>query len=61
MTELTSSVLLISTGSDVLGTLLFELQSHAHPNAAAVIACACVLLVLAAQALQALARRKEAR
>jgi iron(III) transport system permease protein len=61
MTELTSSVLLSPTGSDLLGTLLFELQSYADPNAAAVVACTLVQLVLAAQALQALARRKEAR
>jgi iron(III) transport system permease protein len=61
MTELTLSVLLIPTGSDVLGTLLFELQSYADPGAAAVIACAFVLVLLAAQALQALVVGKEAR
>lgn len=54
MTELTLSVLLIPTGRDVLGTLLFELQSYADPGSAAVIACAFVLLVLAAQGLAAL-------
>ncbi|MGV3625477.1 MAG: ABC transporter permease [Archangium sp.] len=48
-TELTLSVLLIPTGRDVLGTLLFELQSYADPGSAAVIACAFVLLVLTVQ------------
>ncbi|MEW5737737.1 MAG: iron ABC transporter permease [Myxococcota bacterium] len=61
MTELTLSVLLIPTGADVLGTLLFELQSYADPGAAAVIACAFVLLLLAAQATQAWLTRKAAR
>lgn len=61
MTELTLSVLLIPTGGDVLGTLLFELQSYADPGAAAVIACTFVLVLLAAQAVQAIATRKEAR
>ncbi len=54
MTELTLSVLLVPTGRDVLGTLLFELQSYADPGAAAVIACAFVLLVVFAQGLRAL-------
>lgn len=49
VTELTLSVLLIPTGRDVLGTLLFELQSYADPGSAAVIACAFVALVLAIQ------------
>jgi iron(III) transport system permease protein len=49
LTELTLAVLLVPTGSDVLGTLLFELQSYADPASAAVIACAFVLLVLAVQ------------
>jgi iron(III) transport system permease protein len=53
MTELTLSVLLVPTGRDVLGTLLFELQSYADPGAAAVIACAFVLLVVLAQGLRA--------
>jgi iron(III) transport system permease protein len=61
MTELTLSVLLLPTGGDVLGTLLFELQSYADPGAAAVIACAFVLLLLAAQGLQAALTRKAAR
>ncbi len=49
MTELTLSVLLIPTGRDVLGTLLFDLQSYADPGSAAVIACAFIVLVLLAQ------------
>jgi iron(III) transport system permease protein len=57
MTELTVSVLLIPTGRDVLGTLLFDLQSYADPGAAAVIACAFVLLVLGGQALRAVFTR----
>ncbi len=46
-TELTLAVLLVPAGRDVLGTLLFELQSYADPASAAVIACAFVLLVIA--------------
>lgn len=60
VTELTLSVLLIPTGRDVLGTLLFELQSYADPAAAAVIACAFVVLVLGVQLLQSLFAPKEA-
>ncbi len=59
VTELTLSVLLIPTGRDVLGTLLFELQSYADPGSAAVIACAFVLLVLAVQLARGV--RQEAR
>jgi iron(III) transport system permease protein len=44
----------------VLGTLLFELQSYADPGAAAVIACAFVLLVLTLQLFQALFIRRRA-
>jgi len=40
VTELTLAVLLVPAGRDVLGTLLFELQSYATPASAAVIACA---------------------
>jgi len=62
VSELTMSVLLIPTGSDVLGTLLFELQSYADPAAAAVIASALLLVVLAALVLQGVvSRRAEAR
>ena len=58
VTELTLSVLLIPTGRDVLGTLLFELQSYADPGSAAVIACAFVMLVIALQGAQALFTRR---
>lgn len=62
VSELTMSVLLIPTGGDVLGTLLFELQSYADPASAAVIASALLLIVLASLVVQgALARRAEAR
>jgi iron(III) transport system permease protein len=62
VSELTMSVLLIPTGGDVLGTLLFELQSYADPASAAVIASALLLIVLAALVVQNLvARRVEAR
>jgi iron(III) transport system permease protein len=56
-TEITMSVLLVPAGTDVLGTLLFELQSYADPSAASVLACAFVLLVLLGQAALAAARR----
>ncbi len=48
MTELTVSVLLVPPGGELLGTLIFELQSYADPASAAVIACVFVLLVVAA-------------
>ncbi|TNV55000.1 ABC transporter permease subunit, partial [Corallococcus exiguus] len=57
-TEITLSVLLVPAGSEVLGTLLFELQSYADPAAAAVLACAFVVLVVAGQAVLAWARRR---
>jgi iron(III) transport system permease protein len=56
-TELTLAVLLVPAGRDVLGTLLFELQSYADPASAAVLACAFVLLVLAVLALSAFVSR----
>ena len=59
-TEITMSVLLVPAGSEVLGTLLFELQSYADPSAAAVLACAFVALVLLGQALLSLTRRRPA-
>jgi iron(III) transport system permease protein len=61
-TELTLAVLLVPPGTDVLGTLLFELQSYADPASAAVIACAFVLFVLAVLAVRTAAagRRAEA-
>jgi iron(III) transport system permease protein len=57
-TEITLSVLLVPAGSEVLGTLLFELQSYADPAAAAVLACAFVALVVSGQAVLAWARRR---
>jgi len=61
MTELTLSVLLVPTGHEVLGTLLFELQSYADPGSAAVVACAFVMVVLAVLVLQATLSTREAR
>jgi len=62
LSELTMSVLLIPTGRDVLGTLLFELQSYADPASAAAIASAMLLVVLGALGLQhVVSRRLEAR
>ncbi|MCA3013621.1 MAG: iron ABC transporter permease [Myxococcaceae bacterium] len=62
VSELTMSVLLVPTGGDVLGTLLFELQSYADPASAAVIASALLLVVLSALVVQnVVARRAEAR
>ncbi|MCP3140128.1 ABC transporter permease [Pyxidicoccus xibeiensis] len=57
-TEITMSVLLVPAGSEVLGTLLFELQSYADPAAAAVLACAFVALVVVGQALLARVGRR---
>ncbi len=57
-TEITMSVLLVPAGAEVLGTLLFELQSYADPAAAAVLACAFVALVGVGQAALALAGRR---
>lgn len=59
-TEITMSVLLVPAGSEVLGTLLFELQSYADPAAAAVLACAFVALVVVGQAVLALVGRRAA-
>ncbi len=62
VTEMTIAVLLVPTGQDVLGTLLFELMSYADPGAAAVLACAFILLVALMLSLQsALNRPREAR
>lgn len=58
VSELTMSVLLIPTGRDVLGTLLFELQSYADPAAAAAIASALLLVVFAGLAAQSFFNRK---
>ncbi|WP_426734915.1 ABC transporter permease [Myxococcus faecalis] len=57
-TEITMSVLLVPAGSEVLGKLLFDLQSYADPASAAVLACAFVALVVAGQAVLALASRR---
>ncbi len=57
-TELTMSVLLLPAGTEVLGTLLFELQSYADPAAASVLACAFVALVVAGQSATSLIRRR---
>ncbi|WP_163778542.1 ABC transporter permease [Myxococcus vastator] len=59
-TEITMSVLLVPAGTEVLGTLLFELQSYADPAAAAVLACAFIALVVVGQALLALLTRRPA-
>lgn len=59
-TEITMSVLLVPAGQEVLGSLLFELQSYADPSAASVLACAFVLLVLGVQlGLVGLRRRRK--
>jgi iron(III) transport system permease protein len=60
VTELTLAVLLVPSGRDTLGTLLFELQSYADPASAAVIACAFVALVLATLSGLAALRQREA-
>ena len=59
-TEITMSVLLVPAGTEVLGTLLFELQSYADPAAAAVLACAFVALVVVGQAVLARMGRRAA-
>lgn len=59
-TELTLSVLLVPTGQDLLGTVLFELMSYADPAAASVLAGAFVLVVLAVLAGRALLIRRPA-
>ena len=59
-TELTLSVLLVPTGQDLLGTLLFELMSYADPAAASVLAAGFVLIVLAILSARALVVRRPA-
>jgi iron(III) transport system permease protein len=56
-TELTMSVMLLPPGTDLLGTLLFELTTYADPTAASVLACAFVALVVAGLGVLGLARR----
>ncbi|MBJ6762488.1 iron ABC transporter permease [Myxococcaceae bacterium JPH2] len=55
--EMTMSVLLVPAGSQVLGTLLFELQSYDDPASAAVLACVLVALVLGGRGVLALGPR----
>ncbi len=57
MTELTVSVLLIPSGTEVLGTLVFELQSYADPASAAVIACAFIIMVMTVMTITSFAGR----
>jgi iron(III) transport system permease protein len=59
-TELTLSVLLVPTGQDLLGTVLFELMSYADPAAASVLAGAFVLIVLAVLGARTLLVRRAA-
>lgn len=59
-TELTLSVLLVPTGQDLLGTLLFELMSYADPAAASVLAGGFVLIVLAVLSARAVVVRRSA-
>lgn len=56
-TELTMSVLLVPAGSEVLGSLLFELQTYADPAAASVLACGFVAVVVAGMGALSFARR----
>jgi iron(III) transport system permease protein len=58
VTELTLAVLMVPSGTETLGTLLFELQSYADPAAAAVVACAFVGLVLVSLSGLSLLRRR---
>ncbi len=60
VTELTMSVLIAPPGRDLLGTLLFDLQSYADPASASVLACAVVLVVVAGLAFTSLAPRSRA-
>jgi iron(III) transport system permease protein len=56
-TELSMSVLLVPTGQEVLGTLLFEWQTYADPASASVLACALIVVVMVAFAPLTLTRR----
>ena len=60
VTELTMSVLIAPPGRDLLGTLLFDLQSYADPASASVLACAVVLVVIVGLAFTSLAPRSHA-
>jgi iron(III) transport system permease protein len=50
LSEITMSVLLAGPGTQVVGTVLFELQSYADPPSAAVLATLLVALTLAGNA-----------
>jgi iron(III) transport system permease protein len=58
--ELTMSVLLVPPGRELLGPLLFEMQSYADPSAASVLASAFVIMVVGVLTLLPLARRRPA-
>lgn len=47
LSEITMSILLAGPGTQVVGTVLFELQSYADPPSAAVLACLLLALTLA--------------
>ena len=52
-------MLLVPSGYDVLGTLIFEMQSYGDPASAAVLASALVLVVAAMLTVAGVVRRKE--
>jgi iron(III) transport system permease protein len=56
--ELTMSVLLVPPGRELLGPLLFEMQSYADPPAASVLASSFVLLVFVVLSIVTLSRRR---
>lgn len=58
LSEITMSVLLISAGTDVLGTVLFGLNEYGDPQQAMALATWLVLFVLALQAATALLKRR---
>lgn len=51
LSEITMSILLAGPGSQVVGTVLFELQSYADPPSAAVLACLLLALTLGGNAI----------
>lgn len=60
VTELTMSVLIAPPGRDLLGTLLFDLQSYADPASASVLACAVVMVVVIGLTLTSVGSRSRA-
>jgi iron(III) transport system permease protein len=58
-TELTLAVLLVPSGYDVLGTLIFEMQSYGDPASGAVLSSALVLIVAAMLTFAGALRRRE--